>query len=330
MDLGPEDRLHRWLRQRLRRAGKDRLGDDGAILSRGGPWTITQDQQIESVHFPTGLDPALIARRLLAVNLSDLAAMGAEPKFAFLALSCPPDFPTRRFLAALIAACERQGLELAGGDLARNDKVTCAMTLIGQLPPGGRWVNRGNARAGDVLWLGGPTGLSALGRHLLERGGRADLRRVDPPNLPALTRTEARLARAAIRRHLSPLPQLELGRWLGRRARAAAIDISDGLAIDLHRLCRESGAGALVRAGALTGPREFESLCRKIGVSSLELVLTGGEDYVLLFALAHGERPPAELGAVPIGRIEPEPELYLELDGTRHRLERSGWDHFRS
>ncbi len=77
MSLGAEDQLHEWLRQKLRQSGFHRIGDDGAILPAGGPWAVTQDQQIEGVHFPAPLDPVLIARRLLAVNLSDLAAMGA-------------------------------------------------------------------------------------------------------------------------------------------------------------------------------------------------------------------------------------------------------------
>ncbi len=108
MSQGAEDRIHHWLRQKLRQSGFNRVGDDGAILPAGGPWAVTQDHQIEGVHFPAGLDPSLVARRLLAVNLSDLAAMGAEPAFAFLALSCPLDFDIRRLLSSFVVDCEKK------------------------------------------------------------------------------------------------------------------------------------------------------------------------------------------------------------------------------
>src|SRR6185436_12693499 len=126
---------------------------------------VTTDSQIEGVHFPPGLDPALVARRLLAVNLSDLAAMGAEPRHAFLALAAPPGFAHRRFFRALLAACRLQGVELAGGDLARDPHhVHAVLTLLGTRPAAGRWLRRDGARPGHRLWHGGTVGESAAGQ----------------------------------------------------------------------------------------------------------------------------------------------------------------------
>jgi thiamine-monophosphate kinase len=330
MSLGPEDSLHAWLRRRLQRAGFDRVGDDAAILPTQGDWAVTQDQQIEGVHFSPGLDPRLVARRLLAVNLSDLAAMGAEPSFAFLALSCPCDFDARRFLESFIAACGDYLLELAGGDLARNDKVTTSLTLLGTLPSGGRWVLRSSARPGDHLYLAGAVGLSALGRHLLEAGARVEGRRIDLSPLANLSRAEQRLGRSAIRAHLSPRPRLDVGRWLRAQLRAAAIDISDGLAVDLHRLCRESQVGATVRAESLPTSASFRSLCSRLAKSPSDLVMAGGEDYALLCAISPGVSPPPELACTRIGEITLSTQVSLESRGQVLPLAEAGWDHFRA
>src|SRR5262245_33797647 len=123
--MASEDRLLAWLRREIGQRGPALLGDDAALLPRGA-WAVTVDSQIAGVHFDAGLDPALLARRLLAVNLSDLAAMGALPAYAFLALSAVRDFDHRRFFRALLSDCRRHGLALAGGDLATHPSATTA------------------------------------------------------------------------------------------------------------------------------------------------------------------------------------------------------------
>lgn len=330
MTLGAEDRIHRWLRRKMRQSGFDRIGDDGAILPAGGPWAATLDHQIEGIHFPTGLDPSLIARRLLAVNLSDLAAMGAQPEFAFLALSCPPEFDIRRLLSSFIAACATHEAELAGGDLARNDKVTASVTLLGKRPAGGRWLKRSHCRPGDSLWVAGDLGLSAVGRHLLDRGARIEGRRVHLPPALVLTSREETLARRSVWRHLIPRPQLRVGRWLATRRRAAAIDVSDGLAIDLHRLCRESTVGARIVEERLPIRGNFGRLCGKLGIRPLDTILAGGEDYALLFSIPPRTRPPASLACQKIGRVHAAPEISWSSPDQTASIPASGWDHFSS
>ena len=316
------------------------IGDDAAplCLERGRrPWAATVDHQVEGVHFPAGLDPARVARRLLAVNLSDLAAVGAEPAFALLALAAAPGFDHRRFFRTLLAACARHRVTLAGGDLsalpAGGAGLAVSLTLLGRVPAGGAWLARGAARPGDALWVGGTLGESAAGRHLLARGARAAGRRVELPDRLGLGGAAAAAARRAVRRHLAPAPQLDLGRRLGRRAAAGAdhppavIDVSDGLARDLGRLCRASGVGAEVELSALPLPRGLPALAGRLGLDPRRLALGGGEDYVLLFTLPPGEPPPAA-GCTRIGAVTARRGLTAVGDDGRPRaLDESGWDH---
>ncbi|NHZ73261.1 MAG: thiamine-phosphate kinase [Nitrospirae bacterium] len=326
MSSSQEDRLLQWLRGELRKDGSDRIGDDAALLPKAET-AITVDHQIAGVHFPTGLDPRVVARRLLAVNLSDLAAMGADPRYAFLALSSPPDQNVKSFLRALLKACRRANVELAGGDLARSPVLSATLTLVGGKPPRGRWVRRSNGQPGDRLWLGGPVGQSALGRHLLASGAEYQNSRIQlPPDL-ASDRCLATAARQAIRRHLFPHPQIDLGLWLGRRRRAAAIDISDGLSLDLHRLCRESGVGARLDVEKLPTSRSFLDLCARLHLKPLDLMLSGGEDYCLLFSLPASIRPPDSYGCSRIGELTRDRSI-RRIEGEREGLlEARGWDH---
>jgi thiamine-monophosphate kinase len=320
-----EDQLIDWLR---RRPGTQLIGDDAAVLPPGGPFAVTVDQQIAGVHFPADLDAALLARRLLAVNLSDLAAMGADPAWAFLTLAAPPGFDHRRFFIALLAACRRHGLQLAGGDLARHPQgVTATLTLLGTKAATSRWLRRGGASPGHALWLGGTAGESAAGRMLTARGARLHGARIELPAAIAAAPVLRRAARRAVRRHLQPVPQLALGRWLGTQRQGAAIDVSDGVARDLHRLCRAGGAGAVIESSALPLAPRFAALCAALGAEPLDLALGGGEDYVLLFTLPASIAPPAQFRCRRIGTISSGSSVSMLHGGVRRALPDRGWDH---
>lgn len=320
-----EDALLHWLRART---GPSEIGHDAAVLPGRGTLAVTVDSQIAGVHFPPELDPAHVARRLLAVNLSDLAATGAEPAWAFLALSAPAGFDHKRFFTSFLAACESWGVELAGGDLAGSPHgLVATLTLIGTRPARGRWLRRSGAAHGHDLWLGGTAGESAAGRRLIDRGARLRGRRVElPDSLPAAPELQA-AARRAVRRHLLPEPQLALGRWLGRQRQGAVMDVSDGVARDLHRLCHASSAGAEVHAELLPVPDRFAQLCAAIGSDPLALALAGGEDYVLLFTLPPGVSPPERFGCRRIGRITRARSIALIEGGVSRPLPPLGWDH---
>jgi thiamine-monophosphate kinase len=323
---GEDELLHR-LRARLGPAAL--IGDDAALISTGpGPFAVTVDSQIAGVHFVPDLGPAFVARRLLAVNLSDLAAMGAQPAYAFLALSTPPSFDRDRFFRAFLQACRAHGVTVAGGDLARCDQTVATLTLIGTKPKGARWLARHGARPGHGLWLGGTVGESAAGRLLMAQGARPGTgSRV---RLSAAFSGPARLrvaARRAVRRHLLPIPQLDLGKWLGRQRQGAAIDVSDGVGRDLHRLCRESGCGAEIDSSLLPLSDQFVDLCKRISADPLALALGGGEDYVLLFTLPPGIEPPEAFRCRRIGTITSTRKMTWQVNGRRHRLPAWGWDH---
>ena len=361
--LQGEDRLLRWLRRRLdgsrQQPGSSRtpltplLGDDAAVLPARGPVAVTVDSQIAGVHFMPGLDAAVIAERLLAVNLSDLAAMGAAPAYAFLALTATPDFDHRRFFRALLAGCDRHRMRLAGGDLSRppagahgapgvagagderastdaGGALVATLTVLGGHRRGTRWLRRAGAAPGHQLWLGGTIGESAAGRMLMAAGARFVSGRVVLPSGWASWETRRPLAgaaRRAVRRHLLPRPQLELGRWLARQTAGAAIDVSDGVARDLYRLCGESEVGARIEAAELPLAPSFRSLCAALAVEPEELALGGGEDYVLLFTLPAGVEPPARFGCRRIGVITAGRRLSLIVRGKASALAPAGWDH---
>lgn len=325
---GGEDRLIAWL---AGFAGSgDRIGDDAVLLTLGERrYAFSVDTQRAGVHIPIDLDPADAARRLLAVSLSDLAATGAAPRWMLVALGIDDEHAARRFLTALVRAGRRYEIELVGGDTARPTTpclLDASLTVVGEIPEEGSPLTRGAARPDDRLWIGGPLGESAMGLDLVRLGARIAKRRARlPEGFPdGLNRVASRV----LRRHLEPRPQLDLGLLLGRRSPAgAAIDVSDGLAADAVRLCRRSGVGCELEEGALALRADARRLAGHLGRAPLELVLAGGEDYVLLFTLP----PDADFrhpGCRPIGRITTRPGLRLRrTDGTIEPLSTGGWDH---
>lgn len=308
-----------------------RPGDDAAILPAAGETAVSVDSQIGGVHFPEDLDPRQIGRRLVAVNLSDLAAMGAVPRHAFAALSSPEGFDRRSFFEGLLAACDTHQLILSGGDLAHSpERVVATLTVVGEQAPDGRWLRRGAARPGHALWVGGSLGESALGCRLVARGARRRGSRIDLP--PGISPHLAKTARRAVRRHLEPKPQIPLGQALATAHRqGAAMDVSDGLTLDLDRLCRESGVGAVIDAPLPFAPQTKE-LAAALDADLGDLALGGGEDYVLLFTLPSGERvsAPDGTGCRRIGKIVKEKGIWRSERRRRVPLPIQGWDHLRS
>lgn len=279
-------------------------GDDAAVVraGRGPALVLTTDLMAEGVHFRRGWSsPAAIGRRLAAVNVSDLAAMGAAPAWALLAMALPPSTPAsfaRGLRRGLARAAGRWGFTLAGGDTcASRSGITLALFLAGTAGP--RTLRRSGGRPGDLLWVTGHLGASALGLAALKRFGASDL---------------PRPVASAVRRHLRPEPRLDFALALARSGLAtAAIDVSDGLARDLGRLCEASGTSAAVDAARLPVSPGCRSAARHLGIDARHCALHGGEEYELLFAT----RPRSE---ARVARLA----LRLALDVTcigalRHR-----------
>ncbi|MBI4874636.1 MAG: thiamine-phosphate kinase [Acidobacteria bacterium] len=276
------------------------IGDDCAIYRPRGArdeLLFTTDLLIEDVHFRRADHPAAaVGHKALARGLSDIAAMGAQAQFCLLSLALPEWADARwqrGFWRGFFALARRAGVTLAGGDLARAEKLACDIVGCGRAPRG-LALRRDGARPGEAIFVSGLLGGSALG---LETGrGKA------------------------WRRHLKPEPRLALGRFVRQRLKAtAAMDLSDGLSIDLRRLCLASGVAARLDRPLPAFPG-----------ATLDHVLHGGEDYELLFTLPARARPPAFHDGVAltrIGAIEKGPAGQVECFGRP--LAALGWDHFR-
>lgn len=244
------------------------IGDDAAILRgrAGEDLVFSTDSLVEGVHFRIEREgPRRIGRRALAVNLSDLAAMGAVPVGCLLSLCAPAELPVSifdGFVAGFADEAERFACPLVGGNLARAERCSLSVTVIGRVDRGRALLRKGLAE-GDLLFVTGVLGQAALARLVADR-------------------------RHTPLRHV-PEPRLEAGRRLARmRGVKACIDLSDGLASDLGQLLRPAGLGAEIDPDALPSARGFTRACSRMGIDPLGLQATGGEDYELLFALSPG------------------------------------------
>jgi len=288
------------------------VGDDCALLrpNAGLDLALTTDMLVEGRHFSAESAPRALGHKALAVNLSDLAAMGAAPRWALLALGLPSaeERWLGEFSAGLFALAERYGVELIGGDTARSPVRTISIVAIGEVPAGVA-LYRGGARAGDELWVSGELGGAAL----------------------ALARPE--ITDVAKRLH-EPEPRVELGERL-RGLAHAAIDLSDGLAGDLGHILERSCVAAVVEYARIPRAAAFSGL----GDAELErdCVLSGGDDYELAFTAARESRAALEalgrelgLPLTRIGAIEAGAPRLTVLDARGQPLDyRGAYDHFR-
>jgi thiamine-monophosphate kinase len=249
------------------------VGDDAAIVTppAGRELVLALDTIVAGVHFPQGLAARAVGHRALAVNLSDIAAMGAEPAWALLGLTLPEadEAWVAEFSAGLDALARRHGVALVGGDTTRGP-LTATIMLAGTVPAAGALV-RGGARAGHDVWLSGTAGDAGAGLAILQ-GRQA-------------AAGEAR--EELLRRFLYPDPPVALGPALGGVA-SACIDVSDGLAGDLAKLCAASGTGARIEAREL--PLSAALLATAGRDAAVQYALTAGDDYELLFTAPVGAR----------------------------------------
>ena len=298
------------------------LSDDAALLTppAGREMVLAADAMVEGVHYLPDDPPETIGRKLLRANLSDLAAMGAEP-LAYLMTTALPRGTTPEWLdgfATGLAADQREfGLHVLGGDTVSIPGPAClSLTILGTVPPG-QALRRGGARPGDDLWVSGTIGDGALGLAVLQGRVPAD--------------AEGHLAR----RYRLPEPRLALGVAL-RGLAHAAMDVSDGLAQDLGHLCRAGGLGAVLELAALPLSAAAAAIVTGDPAWSPRLA-TGGDDYELLFAAAPGDaariRTIARAAGTQATRIGafvagPPEVTVLGTDGRAMALPRGGWSHF--
>jgi thiamine-monophosphate kinase len=300
------------------------IGDDAAILAAapGAEWLATVDMMVEGRHFLAGTDPRHLGHKLMAVNLSDIAAMGGRPRFALLAVALPADDEAwlTAFSHGLFALAEAHGVDVVGGDTTRGPRNLC-LTLLGDAPAGTA-LRRAGAQAGDDVYVSGTLGDAMLALAAIE--GRTALA---PPVLASL---RVRLD--------TPTPRVALGQAL-RGVASAAIDVSDGLTGDLGHLLERSGVGAVVELASLPRCAALDAKLRSAERdAALACLLAGGDDYELCFTAAASRRDAvgtasrtAGVAVARIGRIVAGNALVVhDESGEPLAPLPRGFDHFRA
>jgi len=307
------------------------IGDDAAVIktTSGKDLIACCDLMVEGVHFRTEwAPPRLLGRKALAVNLSDIAAMGGIPKFAMMSIAlphwCSSDFVDELF-EGMLQLAYASGVAIIGGDTSSSrDSLFIDVTVIGECESGNAVTRRG-AKAGDRIYVSGSLGASALGLSLLEGGFRFED-----------SQDESDSRRQAVLKHLAPEPRSKLGRALAEaRLATAMIDISDGLSTDLWHILDESGVGGVIHAGAIPIAECVRSIASEASnIDPLTLALNGGEEYELLFTVLPSKtKALADLSdslgvrLTAIGDIVAEKGLQLVSGGSAESLQPSGFEH---
>lgn len=321
-----------------------KTGDDCAVLPKDSETdlVITSDMLVEDIDFrPSWAKPEHIGHKSLAVSLSDVAAMGAEPVWAMLSIGVPEhiwksDF-IDRFYEGWHALAAQFGVELVGGDVSKTpDKIVIDSTVAGEVPKG-KAILRSTAIPGDILFVAGRLGLAAVGLDVLEG-------KITGPNGQFLDSSPATgidttdllekfeiVTKEAVNLQLQPTPQVSNGILLQSYDLASVmIDVSDGLAADLEHICKASGVGAVLEVERLLDPEISYPDGLPIQRERLDYILNGGEDFALLFAADPKKISKVEnagfkrIGSVTtnVGIIE------LSVDGKLHPLTVKGYTHF--
>jgi thiamine-monophosphate kinase len=286
------------------------VGDDCAVLRLGGrDWVAASDMLVSGHHFRGWAAPEEVGYKAVAVNVSDVAAMGGTPRFVLASGGAPDPETTLRCFGGVIEACEVFGLYPLGGDTTRAGALTVDVAILGELsaPP----VLRSGARPGDLLAVTGELGASAAGLLALEGGGSG-------------------LGRL-VRRHLRPEPRVAAGSAAARLGANAMIDLSDGLASDARRVCEPSGVGCRVDLNLLPVAGDTRRFLETLGRDPEIVAAAGGEDYELLIS-APGSvldelARSVEVPLTTIGEVTDGADVILLRDGEPVQ-DLSGWDHF--
>jgi len=318
------------------------IGDDAAVTgsSSGYDSLSTVDLLVEDVDFRRmWMPPRLLGYKALSVSLSDIAAMGARPRWALLSVGVPREVWNSRFLdefyEGFFALADEYGVILIGGDVSRTpERIVVDSIVLGDAKRK-RAVLRSGARPGDLIFVTGTLGGAAAGLQLLESGARL------PKNTARKFRHNA--PEQIMLRQLRPDARVAWGRLLGeKRLATAMIDVSDGLSSDLAHLCRASGVGAKIEAARIPVDPLIEQVAVQASndmertlIDPFTLSLHGGEDYELLFTIGprNASRLPDEVDGVTaryIGEVTQEPGRIVLLQGSRARnLKPSGFNHFK-
>jgi thiamine-monophosphate kinase len=315
------------------------IGDDAAVVAptAGTWWHLTTDLLAEGVHFDlTTVSPESVGYRAAVANLSDIAAMGAIPRYLLISLAAPITLPSSQIVHlydGLMAACQPHHVSLIGGDTSASKAgLFLSITLVGTTEARQALFRRG-ARVGDLLYVTGTLGDSLAGLQLLMRSR-------EPRSVPRHWARQRRSDRdVLVNRHLRPTARLAEGRWLNEaRLATAAIDLSDGLSGDLRHLCEQSHVGAEILLDKIPISPACRSYAESRRLEPYQLALTGGEDYELLFTVPPSKQSTLERQAhargfriTCIGTIRPR-QLGIRMrngDGPLRPIPMTSYEHFR-
>ena len=338
-EMPSESEIIRMIRSRSRRrcgpGVEVGIGDDAAVLKPdlGTDLLFCSDLSVEDIHFRTQwATHELIGRKAMAATISDIAAMGGEPRFALASVALPRGWAMgliEQLFSGMFGLADDLGFSLVGGDTTASPGPifidTSAIGVCGR----GRAIRRNNARPGDHVYVTGDLGGSGLGLTLLGQGFKLvdDSRPLDQLN-------SAR--QAAIMRHLAPAPRVQAGRMLGFEGLATAmIDISDGLATDLGHIAEDSNCGAVIHGELIPLAQALKDLSSTgMEIDSVKMALQSGEEYELAFCSPADNvdrirdlSETLELPITRIGEIIREPGLYIEQDGQTVSLDTRGFEH---
>ena len=285
------------------------VGDDCAVLRFGDAlWVAATDMLVEGRHFKEWASPEDVGYKAVAVNVSDVAAMGGVPRFVLASGGAEDAETTLRCMEGVLRACEELGVYPLGGDTSGAAALTVDVSILGQLAHAP--VLRSGARPGDLLAVTGELGASVAGLLALEYGDTG------PERL--------------MKKHLRPEPRVGSGRVAAQLGAHAMIDLSDGLASDVRHLCKMSSAGCRIDLGLLPVAGDTQGYLRSSGRDPEILAATGGEDYELLIAapekVVETLASETEVPVTVVGEITEEKVLFVR-DGEPVE-ELSGWDHF--
>ncbi len=302
------------------------IGDDCCEVNAQGSWLISTDTLVDSIHFDRSWHlPELLGRKSLAVNLSDIAAMGGRPRFVLLSLCLPEDLDGEwisRWLDGVLEMLQQFDCRLIGGDTVQGKGLVLTVTVLGE-PVGNGAIYRSGASVGDTVWVSGTLGSAGGGLELLavekRNPGSLDLSRWQP----------------LLDAHLDPLPCIELGMELAESGLVTAMqDISDGIATDLAHICQASGTGALIKVEQLPFLPELASAAEVLGMNVEDFILRSGEDYQLVFTVRMGcERELLRLmeekgrHVFQIGTIRRGQGVFLQKDSGEEEISFQGYEH---
>ena len=300
------------------------IGDDCAVLVKDEKQVqlLTTDTLVEGVHFDLSFHPwTQLGRKIAAVNISDIAAMGGQPLYGQLSVALSPSIPEQglqQLMDGFLTMCQHYGVALSGGDTVSSPCASFTVTLLGEMAKD-KLLLRSGAKAGDELWVSGPLGLAAGGLALLQQGHERQ-QRFNP----------------LYQAHLDPTPRLELGRFLADTGQVTAMqDISDGLATDLAHLCQASGVAGHIEAASLPLRRELEEAAQLCSARALDWALRGGEDFELLLSVPAGAgeslaaqaASSCQLQLSRIGVLEEGSGVWLHDGARRQEISYQGYEH---